>query len=60
MDKIIRKITIRERLLDIIVEHSGGEFETVKDALVLAKENEHELLDRVESILEYYNDNVQS
>jgi hypothetical protein len=60
MDKIIRKITIRERLLDIIVEHSGDEFETIKDALVLAKENDHELLDRVESILEYYNDNAQS
>jgi hypothetical protein len=60
MEQIIREISIRERLLDIIIEHSEDEFETVKDALVLAKENDHELLDRVESILEYYNDNAQS
>ena len=49
-----RKITTRERLVDIVIEYAGDEFETVSDALELAKETEDELLGRVENILEYY------
>lgn len=49
-----REITIRERLVDIIIEYAGDEFETINDALEIAKETEDELLNRLESILEYY------
>jgi len=49
--------TIRESLIDVIVEYSGDEFESKQDYLVLAKESEIELLNRVVNIIDYYKNN---
>lgn len=49
-----KKISIREHLIDAILELSGDEFETEQDLVKLAKESEEELVYRIVDIAEYY------
>jgi len=49
-----KKTSIREYLIDAILELSGDEFETEQDLVALAKESEEELIHRVIDIAKYY------
>ena len=49
-----KKTSIREHLIDAIIELSGDELETEQDLIKLAKESEEELVYRIVYIAEYY------
>jgi hypothetical protein len=51
--------TIREKLIDAIMDLASDEFETVKDVISLAKMSNEQLALEVISIANYYRDNVQ-
>jgi hypothetical protein len=51
--------TIREKLIDAIMDLASDEFETVKDVVSLAKMSSEQLALEVISIANYYRDNVQ-
>jgi hypothetical protein len=51
--------TIREKLIDAIMDLASDEFETVKDMVSLAKMSNEQLALEVISIANYYRDNVQ-
>lgn len=51
MEKIINT---REKLINAIFEFSGDEIERVEDVIVLAKESEEELIDRIINITRFY------
>jgi hypothetical protein len=46
--------TMREKLLDAIIEMASDEFETMDDVLALAKKSDEELVDVVIGIARYY------
>ena len=46
--------TMREKLLDAIIEMASDEFETMDDVLALAKKSDEELVDDVIGIARYY------
>lgn len=50
-------MTIREKLVDAIMNLSSEEFEHIHAVMELAKESEDELIERIISIAEYYRDN---
>lgn len=54
MAKKRKEQTTREILVDAIYEYSGDEFENNLDVFELAKESEHELVDRIINLLDYY------
>lgn len=49
-----KKTSIREHLIDAIIELSGDEFESEQDLIKLAKESDEELIHRIVDIAEYY------
>jgi len=51
-----KKITIREKLVDAIVEFGGDEIESVEEAIELAKKSDDELVDVLINILTFYHD----
>ena len=51
--KKVEEQNMRERLVSIIIESSGDELEK-EDYIKISSESEIQLLDRVESILDYY------
>jgi hypothetical protein len=44
----------RSGLVNEIMEHSSDEFESKKDVLILAKENDEQLKIRLSNIINYY------
>lgn len=51
--------TIREKLIDAIMDLASDEFETVEDVVSLAKMSNEQLALEVINIANYYRDNVQ-
>lgn len=51
--------TIREKLIDAIIDLASDEFETKNDVIKLAKMSNEQLALEVISIANYYRDNVQ-
>lgn len=49
-----KKITIREKLVDAIVEFGGDEIESVTEAIEIAKKSDDELVDVLINILIFY------
>lgn len=49
-----KKITIREKLVDAIVEFGGDEIESVTEAIEIAKKSDEELVDVLINILIFY------
>ena len=56
MAKKRKEQTTREMLIDAIYDYSGDEFPAIADLLELAKESEHELVDRIINLLDYYHE----
>ena len=51
--------TIREKLIDAIIDLASDEFETKNDVIKLAKMSNEQLALEVINIANYYRDNVQ-
>jgi hypothetical protein len=51
-----KKTTIREKLIDAIMEYGGDEIESVTEAIGIAKKSDEELVDVVINILKFYHD----
>jgi hypothetical protein len=51
--------TIREKLIDAIMDLASDEFETTQDVIKLAKMSNEQLALEVINIANYYRDNVQ-
>ena len=51
--------TIREKLIDAIIDLASDEFETKNDVIKLAKMSNEQLALEVINIAQYYRDNVQ-
>lgn len=49
-----KKKTIREKLVDAIVEFGGDEIESVTEAIQLAKKSDDELVDVLINLLIFY------
>ena len=49
-----KKITIREKLIDAIMEYGGDEIESVTEAIQLAKKSDDELVDVLINLLIFY------
>ena len=47
---------MRETLINAIFDLSGDEFENINDVIILAKENEEQLVARLIQIAYYYKD----
>ena len=50
----VRIVTLREQMVDLILDFAGDEIESVQDAIQLAIETEEELLVRLRNLIEYY------
>lgn len=53
---MVQQITIREHLINAIIELSGEELEYKNDLIILAKESEEELIHRILHVARYYKD----
>ena len=49
-----RVVTLREQMVDLVLDFAGDEIESVQDAIQLAIETEEELLVRLRNLIEYY------
>ena len=49
-----KKITIREKLIDAIMEYAGDEIESVTEAIEIAKKSDDELVDVLINVLIFY------
>lgn len=49
-----KKTTIREKLIDAIMEYGGDEIESVTEAIQLAKKSDDELVDVLINLLIFY------
>lgn len=45
---------MREKLINAIIDMAGDELESTSDLILLAKDSEEQLVDRLISIAEYY------
>lgn len=52
-------MSIREILIDAIVKHSGDEL-TFADMVIIAKESEQQLCERIACILEWYDNQLNN
>lgn len=49
-----KKKTIREKLIDTLMEYAGDEIESVTEAIGIAKKSDEELVDMLIDVLIFY------
>jgi len=49
-----KKKTIREKLIDTLIEYAGDEIESVTEAIGIAKKSDEELIDMLIDVLIFY------
>ncbi len=49
----VQKETIREKLVDAIIDHSGDEYENTWDLIDLAKNSDDQLVDKIIYLLDW-------